>query len=132
MRLGIAPAARACDVAACTAAADAFCHPLKPVGTAVHAGTLPLASSILKVGGAANVAISGIKQAEDGKGLVMRFYETAGRPATVSISPLPALGVLDGTAIDLHEEATGEVTPREGNEIFVSVPPYGIRSVRLA
>ena len=120
----------ACDVAACTTAADAFCHPLKPVGTAVHAGTLPLSVSVLKVEGT-NVAVSGIKMAEDRKGLVVRLYETAGRPATASLSPLPGLGVLGGTAVNLHEEATEEITPREGNAIFVTVPPYGIRSVRL-
>ena len=131
MDIGIAPFGRTCDVAAAVAAADAFCHPLVPVGTEVHPGTLPLTASILKVEGT-NVAVSGIKQAEDGKGLVMRLFETAGRPATASVSPLPALGVLDGTAINLHEEPTGETTPREGNAIFISVPPFGIRSVRLA
>lgn len=131
MNLCIAPAPRACDAAAVTAAADAFCHALKPVGTGVHAGTLPLSASILRVEGD-NIAVSGLKQTEEGKGLVLRLYETGGHPATASISPFSALGVLDGTAVNFHEEPTGEATPREGAAILVSIPPHGIRSVRLA
>lgn len=131
MALALAPAPRVCDAAAATAAADAFCHALVPVGTGVHAGTLPLAASILRVEGD-NIAVSGLKQAEEGKGLVLRLYETEGHPATASVSPFSALGVLDGTAVNFHEEPTGEPTPREGAAILVSLPPHGIRSVRLA
>ena len=130
MTIGIAPAGRECDASVATAVADAFCHPLIPVGTGVHAGTLPLTASLIAVEGG-NVAVDGFKRAEDGNGLVMRLHETDGRAALARIVPHPAIGVHGAVAVDLHETPTGESPSRDADAFCVSIPPRGIRSVRL-
>ncbi len=131
MTIGIAPAGRECDASAATAVADAFCHPLIPVGTGVHAGALPPAASLIAVEGR-NVAVDGLKRAEDGDGLVIRLHETDGRQALARIVPHPAIGVCGADVVDLHETPTGESAERDADAFSVSFPPRGIRSVRLA
>jgi len=60
-----------------------------------HRGTLPSRQSFLSVTGR-NVSLDVLKRAEDGDGLVLRGYETAGRPERIEPSLLGApLGGLD-------------------------------------
>lgn len=131
MSIGIAPAGRECDAAAATAAADAFSHPLIPVGTDVHAGTLPPAAALLSVEGE-NIAVDGLKRVEDGDGLVVRLHETGGRPAVARLAPHSALGIREAVAVDLHETPITEPLADDEGAFSVSLPPYGIRNVLLA
>jgi alpha-mannosidase len=54
------------------------------LATTFHAGPLPPSASFAAVE-PDNVVMSVLKQAEDGQGLIVRAYETAGRPTTAHI-----------------------------------------------
>ena len=66
------------------------------------------------------LAISALKSAEDGQGLVLRLYEPAGGTVTPDLR-LPA-GWHQGGAVNLLEEPSVEVG---------AMGPFAIRSVKL-
>ncbi|MBE7557542.1 alpha-mannosidase [bacterium] len=59
-------------------------YPLLVYETESHAGELPAVQSFLSAEGA-EVVVSAVKQAEEGDGVVVRFYETAGRGGEVRL-----------------------------------------------
>ncbi len=59
--------------------------PVPTVETTAHRGRMPASFSWLNVS-APNVVISAIKKSEVGNDLIVRLYETAGRPAHVRLN----------------------------------------------
>ncbi|MDY6877235.1 MAG: alpha-mannosidase [Chloroflexota bacterium] len=75
-----------------------------------------------------NVVIETIKQAEDGNGIIVRFYESQRRRGEVT---LMAGFALDGVwRTDLLEEDQVALTP-DGNQVSLAVKPYEIVTLRL-
>ena len=71
-----------------------------------------------------------MKKAEDGNGLLLRFYEWAGKAGDVQITVPP--GAADATVTNLMEEPEGLAPNLQGtNQITVPVHPYEIVSVRV-
>ncbi|HZZ44182.1 MAG TPA: glycoside hydrolase family 38 C-terminal domain-containing protein [Tepidisphaeraceae bacterium] len=67
--------------------AESFNHPLMATAVKANAdGTLPAEASFLSVGNNPNIIITGVKQAEDDKDLVVRLYEAYGTAAQPTIT----------------------------------------------
>jgi hypothetical protein len=78
-----------------------------------------------------NVMIQAVKMAEDGRGLIIRLREFAGRDTPVKItSPLFSGGKVNLTLTDVAE-ADGESRLVSGDDIVVIVKSFGIRTIRL-
>jgi alpha-mannosidase len=94
-----------------------------------HAGALPLVHSFVELKGE-DVVLTAVKKAEDANGLILRFYEWAGKDGVAQIH-VPA-GAASATLTNLMEAAEGEPIPITGSdEITVPVHPYAIVSVRV-
>jgi alpha-mannosidase len=109
----------------------AFNHPLQVVATDVHKGDLKAGEQGVEVT-PGNVVLTSLKKAESGEGFVLRFQETAGKAATVQVSPSAALlgRVLGAVEVDLLERpvAKGSAVKAAGG-FRVKIPAFGIASV---
>jgi alpha-mannosidase len=111
MNFALEPVAGELAAAEATRRAQAFNAPLLAVATDAHAGRLPPTLQMLALRGA-NVALSGLKLAENDDGLVARFYETAGVPGAVALALAPELAApLAARALDLLERPLPDARP---------------------
>ncbi|HKM89729.1 MAG TPA: alpha-mannosidase [Candidatus Acidoferrales bacterium] len=101
--------------------------PLRAVAAQNHDGSLPSVHSFFGLE-PANLLLTALKQAEDGRDLILRFYEFAGKKTAARIT-LPA-GVAEVWDADLMEHA-GEKLPTDGKTVAVAVSPYEIKTLRL-
>jgi alpha-mannosidase len=92
-----------------------------------HSGTLPAEHSFVEVQ-PDNVIVSAMKKAEDEDGLVVRFYEWAGKQGDVRFE-LPA-GAQSASETDMMEKPIGEI-PLQNGRITVSTKPYEIRTIKV-
>jgi alpha-mannosidase len=91
-------------------------------------GDLPDRQSFLDVS-AANVAVTILKKAEDGRGLLLRCYETDGRDTRVTIRG--PKGLVGATSTDILEEDQRPIGVNVDGSIDVQVGKYAIETVRL-
>ena len=106
-----------------------FNYKLSAMQMESHEGTLPAAHSFVDIK-QDNVILTAMKKAEDGNGLLLRFYEWAGKAGDVQITVPP--GATDATVTNLMEQPEGLVLNLKGtNQITVPVHPYEIVSVRV-
>lgn len=82
-----------------------FNEPLVARVAAAHSGALPASKSYLSVE-PANIVATALKMAEDGDGLVLRFYETDGKPCEVLVRT--SLPVKHYVETDLMERPIGK------------------------
>ena len=95
-------------------------------------GTLPPASSFVRID-KPNIVCSTIKPAEaNGAGFIARFNETQGTATTATIA-LPFIGRITTAAeTDLVENDRATRLPvRKGNEVTFSIRPFGVKTIRL-
>jgi alpha-mannosidase len=59
--------------------ANAFSAPLRAVPTYAHSGTLPASESFVELG-PESLVVSAVKEAESGRGLIIRFWNTSVEP----------------------------------------------------
>ena len=64
--------------------AHAFNAPLRAVATSAHDGTLPSSGNFVEVA-PENLVVSAVKEAENGDGLVLRFWNTNTKPSDVTV-----------------------------------------------
>jgi alpha-mannosidase len=83
-RMLLAPHAGAWQEAGIVRSAEEFSAPIPVIYQGIHAGNRPLSGSFLAVD-APNVVVSVVKKAEEGNDLIIRCYETAGRPASATL-----------------------------------------------
>ena len=76
-----------------------------------------------------NVVLTAMKRSEDGKGLVLRFYESAGKGGNVTLT-VPA-GATSATVANLMEKPEGSPLSVTGGKVTVPVTPYQIQTVRV-
>jgi len=91
-------------------------------------GDLPDQQSFLDVS-AANVVATILKKAEDGRGLVLRFYETDGQDTRVTIK-CPK-GLVSAMSTDILEEDQKPIRVKADGSIDIQVGKYAIETVRL-
>ncbi|MDQ6652042.1 MAG: glycosyl hydrolase-related protein, partial [Acidobacteriota bacterium] len=101
---------------------------LRAMQVDAHAGSLPAEHSYSSVRGD-NVILTAIKKAEDGDGLIFRFYEWAGKTGDVAIT-VPA-GATSATLTNLMEQSEGSPLTVSKDQVTVPVHPYEIVSVRV-
>jgi alpha-mannosidase len=104
-------------------------YPLIAMGAGKHQGTLPPEHSFLQVE-EDNVVVTAVKKAEDGDGMVIRFYESAGKKGDVHLRlPQAAVGLEE---TDLMER-TVRLWPLASNGRNVTVPtgPYEIKTLKV-
>jgi len=92
-----------------------------------HSGTLPAQHSFVEVQ-PDNIIVSAMKKAEDEDGLVVRFYEWAGKQGDVSFELPP--GARSASETDMMERPIGEI-PLQNGRITVSTKPYEIRTIKV-
>ncbi|MGI8770570.1 MAG: glycoside hydrolase family 38 C-terminal domain-containing protein [Acidobacteriaceae bacterium] len=105
-----------------------FNYKLKAMQVEAHTGTLPPEHSFVGVEGD-DVALTALKKTEDGNGLLLRFYEWAGKPGNVTLT-VP-VGAKSATLTNLMETPEGQPLPVTGDHVTVPVTPYEIQSVRV-
>ncbi len=102
-------------------------YKLIPISTANHQGALPPQHSFLTVD-AGNVIVTALKSAEDNDGLILRYYEWAGKESDVQFQLPP--GVQSASDADLMERPTGGVAMQNGS-VTMHTKPYEIKTVKL-
>ncbi len=105
-----------------------FNYNLKALQVESHTGTLPQSHSFAGIADK-DVVLTAMKQSEDGKGLVMRFYEWAGKGGNVTLT-VPR-GATSATVANLMEKPEGSALSVNGDKVTVPVTPYEIQTVRL-
>ncbi len=104
-------------------------YKLKAMQVEAHSGTLPLEHSFIMVDDS-NVVLSAVKKAEDSNGLILHFYDWAGKDSDVKIH-VPS-GATSATMTNLMEKPEGSPLSITGSdEITVPIHPYDIMSVRI-
>ena len=90
---------------------------------------LPLVHSFLGLNDK-YVVLTAVKKAEDANGLILHFYEWAGKQSNVAIHVPP--GATSAVLTNLMEKPEGPLLPiSDSGEITVPVHPYEILSVRI-
>jgi len=110
-----------------------FNHPVSVVATDVHDGSLPTTRGFVTVE-TANVLLSGIKKAEDSDSIIIRLYEMEGKQTRARVKMDRALVARRSEVVetDLLERPLETSTAKmEGDTLTVSIPPYGIATVKL-
>ena len=102
-------------------------YPLVAMQAEAHAGELPAEKSFFSVD-APNVVVTAIKKAEDDDGVIVRWYEYAGKQTTVNLKlPRAAASV---SLVNLMEQNEGALTAT-GDFVAVPTKPYEIRTVKV-
>jgi len=126
VRMALLPATTSVPDGLLTAKAAAHNSPLQVIGTGVHGGSLPPADGLLRVSGG-GAAISGIKWAESGDGVVVRMTNTTAAPAAAELSCAPGLGtVVSAQSLDLMERPTSEAVAAQAGVVPVAVPAQSL------
>ena len=105
-----------------------FDYKLKAMQVESHMGELPQRHSFAGIADT-NVVLTAMKRSEDGKGLVLRFYESAGKGGNVTLT-VPA-GATSATVANLMEKPEGSPLSVTGGKVTVPVTPYQIQTVRV-
>ncbi|MBN1246752.1 MAG: alpha-mannosidase [Anaerolineae bacterium] len=117
-----------------SAKAGAHEKPLLVIGTGVHDGKLPATESLVRLSGE-DVALSGLKWAESGEGLVIRLTNSTAAPAVAELTCAEVLGTVQSAQpLDLMERPVGETVAAQEGAISIIVPANGLGTwlVRLA
>ncbi len=102
---------------------------LKAMQVEAHSGTLPLEHSFISLKDN-NVVLTAVKKAEDTNGIILHFYEWAGKNSAVEIH-VPT-GATSATLTNLMEKPEGATLNLiDSNQVRVPIHPYEIVSVRI-
>jgi alpha-mannosidase len=105
-----------------------FNYKLKAMQEETHNGKMPLEHSFVSVR-EKNVALTALKKLEDGDGILLRFYEWAGKDGEVVVS-VPD-GAKSAILTNLMEKPDGSTLRLSANQISVPVHPFEIVSIRV-
>ncbi len=106
-----------------------FNYKLQAMQVPAHDGKWPPRQSLVTIE-PENVVLTAVKKAEDSDGLILRFYEWAGKRSEVRIS-VP-VGATSATLTNLMEHPEGSPFPVTANGQFtVPIRPYEIQTVRV-
>lgn len=102
-------------------------NPLIAVASPQRKGTLPRAKSFVSVE-PSNLIVTAFKQSEDGKGIILRFYEAEGQACNAFIET--SLPVKTYTEVNLMERPVGK--PKAGGKsLRMPVGRYEIKTLKL-
>ena len=115
------------DNAALAAVQAANDHPVSYLSGTVHAGTLPLTAQSIALAGD-SVSLSAAKPAEDGRGQILRLYETEGKACRVTIGSYD--GIREACLTDILE-VDGEALSVADGKACCTVKPYSVTNIRI-
>ena len=104
-----------------------FAKPNIAIGQALTAIT-PLSTSSLVAADCTNIVIETVKQAEDGRGIIVRLYDSQRQRGPVTLTTAFAVGEAWQTNL-LEEDQAALVV--DGHQVQLFVKPYEIVTVRL-
>ena len=122
------PHAGSWQTAATVAHGYNFNYGLKAMQVEVHAGEMKPEHSFAGVD-AKNVVVTAMKKAEDSDGLIVRFYEWAGKSGNVTLTVPP--GATGASLVNLMEKPEGSALTVTGDHVTVPVTPFQIQTVRI-
>lgn len=131
--LAIQPFAGELPVADAIRAGQAFNHWIKSMGADLHKGSLPLASTFVRVSPDAAI-LCGMKKAEDSHRLILRLFNPTDKrvTATLDLTGGVLTRVKNVEELDLLERPLKGGTARaKGSIVTVAIPPRGIASVAV-
>jgi alpha-mannosidase len=102
--------------------------PLLAIVTQAHTGALPPAHSFVSIE-PGNVIVTAIKKAEDDDGLIIRFYESAGRDQQVSLRVPP--GAVRAVETNLMEKDEKPLGIGSNGRILIPTRVYEIKTVKV-
>lgn len=108
-------------------------HPHQAVLGTGKPGMLPSRGAFVQVD-SKHAILDTLKMTEDGKGLLLRFYESSGGRETVEVSLQHGQESIFGNAFveaDLNEKAAGETIPLDNGKSRFQVRPYEVVTYRL-
>ncbi len=105
-----------------------FNYRLKAMQVEAHSGAMPAEHSFV-CAQPEDVVLTAMKKTEDGNGLLLRFYEWAGKSAQVTLNVPP--GASGATVTNLMEKPEGEPLRVTKDAVQVGVTPYAIQTVRI-
>jgi alpha-mannosidase len=94
-----------------------------------NAETLPAPQSLLSVRGENDVIVTALKPAAEGDAGIIRFWNPTHQTASVEISL--ARPISSAAFCDLNEEATESIALTPEGLMPVSVPAFGLSTVRF-
>jgi alpha-mannosidase len=131
--LALRPFAGELPVADAVRTGNALNHPLRVIGTDLHAGSLPAEASFISIE-PGNVILLGMKKAQNEDALILRICEVEGRAAAATISlDSKLLGKpVSVVETDLMERPLKDSAAKiAGSSIRVAVPSRGINTVMV-
>ena len=102
-------------------------YKLQAIQVDAHTGALPAQHSFVSVD-APNVVLTAVKKCEDDDGLVLRFYEWAGKKTDVKLTLPP--GATSAREANLME-APGAALPITNGTLTVPTNPYEIKTIEV-
>lgn len=124
MALGVAVvSSRSADLLRCS---DCFSHPVSACANTSHSGSLAPNGKFLSVCGA---KLSAVKQAEDGSGLILRFYNPENTAAEARVIFQRVIRAAETVSVTECPSA-GACLPA-GNLLTVQIAPHGIATVHV-
>jgi len=102
--------------------------PLLAIATQAHTGSLPPEHSFVSLE-PANVVLTAVKKAEDDDGLIIRFYESAGKETQVSLRLPP--GALRAVETNLMEKEEKALSIEKNGKVVVSTHAYEIKTLKV-
>jgi alpha-mannosidase len=107
----------------------AFQCPLKTMVTTIHDGTLPTTASLVNVDNPAFV-LSSVKEANDGRGIIVRGYSISREPEIVGL--FSSMGFTTAEVVRIDETPTGSIYKfSDEGQIRFDVQPAQIVTLRL-
>lgn len=107
---------------------QAYEHPIFTMAGRPHAGTLPVSEKFVQLL-SGNVLLSSVKVSEDGKGLILKLYETEGKAGEYTLdcgfAPVSAC-----QADQLERPMAGELH-LEGQNVSAPIAPYQLQILRI-
>ncbi len=104
-------------------------YPLLAVTTTQHPGTLPAQHSFFSTK-EDNVVITAVKQAADGSGTIVRFYEWAGKKGDVHLT-LPQAATAAWQTNLMEQQENSLAVANGGSEVAVPTGAYEIKTVKV-
>lgn len=97
-----------------------------------HAGELPPSHSFVSVE-PDNLVLTAMKRSDDGDGLILRFYEWAGKQTEARIGvPNGATAAAETNLMEHPVEGANATLPLTGNVVKLAVGPYSIETIRVS
>ena len=97
--------------------------PLRSAATSLHVGTLPPSGSFIDIESSGFI-ISSVKETEDGRGWLVRGYNSTGSSLPVSIRPWKPFRSVEFS--DLAERKIKSVDVPSGSRVTFNAQPYEI------